>query len=184
MESSRDGSRQSQDIAEDEKATPAQRRVLKNFIVKPRAQFRFLAVLWGASMISLILYFAVFALSVSRMLMQIGVNYEIDASLLQQVQDGLQVALVVGCVLLFVICIVNLGVIVVFSHRVFGPAVAINRMIQDLKEGRYERRGSLRNKDEFQEIMSNLNQLASELESKYGVGSAEKPNSEVMGNQQ
>ena len=45
------------------------------------------------------------------------------------------------------------------THRLIGPTVAIKRFVQDLNAGRLEQEFTLRNKDELQDIVDDLNKL-------------------------
>lgn len=69
----------------------------------------------------------------------------------------------------FAAVMVGFGVLIsiAITHRVFGPIVQINRVIEELKKGNYSVRGKLRAKDEFQEVMNDLNELATTLESRH-----------------
>jgi signal transduction histidine kinase len=51
-----------------------------------------------------------------------------------------------------------------YSFRIFGPQVAIERHIQALMEGDYKARVHLRRHDEFAELAERLNHLAEVLE--------------------
>lgn len=62
----------------------------------------------------------------------------------------------------YVLCIV--AICVVYSQRVFGPAVAIRRQIEALKNGDYAARVHLRDGDAFRDIETDLNELAEILE--------------------
>lgn len=52
------------------------------------------------------------------------------------------------------------------THRVVGPVVAIKRQIENLRQGNYKVRVSLRAGDELKEIAEQLNMLAEELQDK------------------
>jgi hypothetical protein len=53
------------------------------------------------------------------------------------------------------------------THRYYGPIVALTRILQELKSGNYKARVHLRQKDEFQNLATELNLLAEHLDSKY-----------------
>ncbi len=63
----------------------------------------------------------------------------------------------------YVLCVV--AICIVYSQKVFGPAVAIRRQIEALKNGDYAARVHLRNGDAFRDIERDLNELAEILES-------------------
>jgi signal transduction histidine kinase len=49
------------------------------------------------------------------------------------------------------------------THRFYGPIIAINRFISELKKGNYSARITLRQKDELQDVAKHLNELAESL---------------------
>lgn len=53
-----------------------------------------------------------------------------------------------------------------FSHRVSGPMVAISRLVENLIQGHYDQRVTLRQSDEFHQLAHRLNELAEALEKK------------------
>jgi signal transduction histidine kinase len=50
------------------------------------------------------------------------------------------------------------------ANRIFGPMVAIKKMIEKLKDGNYTGRIHLRKNDEFNDVADELNLLAEKLE--------------------
>lgn len=69
--------------------------------------------------------------------------------------------------LLFIVLgLVSFIISVTFSARITGPMVAVNRMLDDLMAGNYSKRINLRDGDEFHDIATRLNELASKLEAK------------------
>lgn len=53
------------------------------------------------------------------------------------------------------------------THRYYGPLVSIERFIDDLKEGQYQSRVTIRSKDELQDLAHKLNDLAEVLEKRH-----------------
>lgn len=53
---------------------------------------------------------------------------------------------------------------VIYSHRIFGPTVPIKRHLDNLINGRYDSRITLRPGDEFKDIADQLNVLAERLQ--------------------
>ena len=54
------------------------------------------------------------------------------------------------------------------THRYYGPIVSLERLINELKDGRYHSRVKIRAQDELQGLANNLNELAQALENKHG----------------
>ncbi len=50
------------------------------------------------------------------------------------------------------------------THRIFGPAEAMKKLLRDLNDGNYSSRIKLRKDDDFQETAAKLNRLAEKLE--------------------
>ncbi len=55
------------------------------------------------------------------------------------------------------------------THRVYGPLVSIRRFMEQLEEGSYAARLTIRKKDELQGLAQNLNKLAQVLEERHGA---------------
>lgn len=64
--------------------------------------------------------------------------------------------------LAYVLCV--LAVCLIYSQRIFGPAVAFRRHVEALKNGDYAARVHLRNGDAFTDLERDLNELAEILE--------------------
>lgn len=62
--------------------------------------------------------------------------------------------------------IVCVGMWIIYSHRIFGPTVPIQRHLDNLNEGNYESRIKLRPGDEFGPIADKLNTLAEKLQAR------------------
>lgn len=63
-----------------------------------------------------------------------------------------------------VLGLIALIITVVFVHRVVGPMVPIERMVDALCEGHFSARVTLRKKDEFQTLAAKLNKMAESIE--------------------
>ena len=71
-------------------------------------------------------------------------------------------------VIFFVIFLVVMFSIAFYlTHRYYGPLVSIERFIDDLKEGQYKSRVTIRSKDELQDLAHKLNDLAEVLEKRH-----------------
>ncbi len=70
---------------------------------------------------------------------------------------------------LFLIYIV-LSLILVFrmTHKVYGPLVSIERFIEQMGAGHYEKRLVIRKGDDLQRLASQLNKMASMLDRRHG----------------
>ncbi len=67
-----------------------------------------------------------------------------------------------------------LAITVMYTHRLVGPTVAFRRHIENIKNGDYASRIALRRSDAFNEVATELNELAQMLEaSEKGPGSSD-----------
>lgn len=89
-----------------------------------------------------------------------------DAALAASLQDRLMTVAILFfvCFLSFLLCTVFY--MVVLSHRVGGPIVAIVHFINELKKGNYDVKRNLRKNDELVPIMLELQDLAKILKEK------------------
>lgn len=109
-----------------------------------------------------------FLLSLKDMIKTLAVVYNIEASVVDAINESIGTATytTIAVALLFGMISVSLGVIL--THRLIGPMVPIRRLIGQLAEGQYGVQGRLRTKDDYQEIMNELNRLSVSLAEKHG----------------
>lgn len=68
----------------------------------------------------------------------------------------------IGVLILY--ALTNLGISVLFTHRLVGPTIAFRRHIQSMIDGQYKSRVILRKADAFLEVADDLNKLAEKFE--------------------
>jgi signal transduction histidine kinase len=97
-----------------------------------------------------------------------------DAALAASLQDRLMTVAILFfvCFVSFILCTVFY--IVVLSHRVGGPIVAIVHFINELKKGNYDVKRNLRKNDELVPVMFELQELAKILKGKGSLNDKEK----------
>ena len=61
-----------------------------------------------------------------------------------------------------------LGVVFRLTHRYYGPLVSIERFVENVTAGNYDKRAKIRDKDELQRLVGKLNTMAEMLESRHG----------------
>jgi len=54
------------------------------------------------------------------------------------------------------------------THRYYGPLVSIERFVGEVSRGEYDKRVTIRNRDELQRLAAKLNAMAETLEKKHG----------------
>ena len=73
-------------------------------------------------------------------------------------------AILFGCLIGYVIGLFS--VVFFTTHRYYGPLVAINRFLDQLSEGNYQARVTIRKGDELQDLVEKLNGFARFLDNK------------------
>jgi len=61
-----------------------------------------------------------------------------------------------------------MGVIFRLTHRYYGPLVSIERFVDNITAGNYDKRAKIRDKDELQRLVAKLNLMAEALERRHG----------------
>jgi methyl-accepting chemotaxis protein len=69
-----------------------------------------------------------------------------------------------GILLTYVLTIFT--VVILRTHKIYGPMVAIRRFVEDLGNGNYSGRLRIRERDDFQDLAQNLNEVAQVLENR------------------
>ena len=64
--------------------------------------------------------------------------------------------------------VVLFGVVFRLTHRYYGPLVSVERFVNDITEGRYNKRATIRTNDELQRLVARLNRMAETLERRHG----------------
>jgi hypothetical protein len=143
-------------------------RSMRNILLRPEFQLKYSFYFVGMTLITMGGVFLLFLLSLEDMIATLAVVYRIEPEVIGAIQDSLRTAtfttIVVGA--LFGLISVSLGIIL--THRLIGPMVPIRRLIQQLSEGQYGIQGRLRNKDDYQDVMNDLNRLSLKLSERHG----------------
>lgn len=147
-----------------------QRRSFRSLFIEPFKQVKFGLSFLGLSSLFLII--------MAYMIIQGFLSQYDQLMQLYNVTDqGAKYALITNdifihnMVYLSVIYLIYILVLFFFvfkiTHRFYGPTVAIDRFIKQMKEGNYSFRLSIRKKDELQNVIQNLNSLAEVLEKRH-----------------
>ncbi len=143
-------------------------RSMKNILLRPEFQLKYSFYFVGMTLITMGAVFLLFLLSLEDMISTLAVVYRIEPEVIGAIQQSLKTAtfttIVVGA--LFGMISVSLGIIL--THRLIGPMVPIRRLIKQLAEGQYGVQGRLRTKDDYQEVMNDLNKLSQALSERHG----------------
>ncbi len=145
-----------------------QRRQLKNVFFKPSRQIR-LAMMLLAGSVALYCLYVINLLRVNLYnLEEAATQFQIPVDYFESFNRSASLSVLFVSIfgLLLTLTILALGVLV--SKRIYGPMVPTVRFIKELRAGNYAARGKLRKGDEFQELMDELNGLASDLQTRVG----------------
>lgn len=144
------------------------KRYIKNFILRPVTQFRYVFLIFSILLLGLGFFQSFVMFNFGQTVVHAAEEYNLQGEVVQDIRESLALArnvLIMSFVFVWAASII-LGLYI--THRFLGPAVQIRRLIEDLKEGRYSSRVSLRKGDEFQDLMADMNGLAAALEKKHG----------------
>ena len=134
-------------------------RRIRGLLVKPHSQLRFAFMLFGAGLLFLVVLVAYLLLSFNSTIESLHAYYQIDASVIDRLQTALFSTIVMTVIFGVVLAAITFSAGIALSHRIFGPVVPFQRHLNNLIEGNYSSRVSLRKRDEFQELMISMNQL-------------------------
>lgn len=138
-------------------------RSMKNILLRPEFQLKYSFYFVGMTLVTMGAVFLLFLLSLEDMVSTLAVVYRIEPEVVGAIQQSLRTATftTIAVAVLFGIISVSLGIIL--THRLVGPMVPIRRLIRQLTDGEYGVQGRLRTKDDYQEVMSELNGLSKKL---------------------
>lgn len=138
-------------------------RSMKNILLRPEFQLKYSFYFVGMTLVTMGAVFLLFLLSLEDMIATLAVVYRIEPEVIGAIQQSLRTATftTIAVAALFGIISVSLGIIL--THRLVGPMVPIRRLIRQLNNGEYGVQGRLRTKDDYQEVMAELNQLSNTL---------------------
>lgn len=141
----------------------AHQRSMKNILLRPEFQLKYSFYFVGMTLVTMGAVFLLFLLSLEDMITTLAVVYRIEPEVVGAINQSLKTATftTVTVALLFGVISVSLGIIL--THRLVGPMVPIRRLIQQLSDGEYGAQGRLRTKDDYQEVMNELNELSKKL---------------------
>lgn len=138
-------------------------RSMKNILLRPEFQLKYSFYFVGMTLVTMGGVFLLFLLSLEDMISTLAVVYRIEPEVIGAIQQSLRTATytTIAVAILFGLISVSLGIIL--THRLVGPMVPIRRLIRQLTDGEYGVQGRLRTKDDYQEVMSELNVLSKKL---------------------
>lgn len=143
-------------------------RQLSSVMVDAKGQLRLfvpLAILLCGSMTLVITLYRVMASSLGEFTQLASAECITVLANFIEVLYRLEIIVSVGFIGLGILTFV-LGIF--YSHRIYGPKVALIRQVKSLIEGDYSAEAKLRKHDEFQDLAAELNRLAQSLRERHG----------------
>lgn len=142
-------------------------RSMKNILLRPDFQLKYSFYFVGMTLVTMGAVFLLFLLSLEDMVSTLAVVYRIEPEVIGAIQQSLRTATytTVAVAVLFGVISISLGI--VLTHRLIGPMIPIRRVIRQLNNGEYGAQGRLRTKDDYQEVMAELNQLSVTLAARH-----------------
>jgi signal transduction histidine kinase len=119
----------------------------------------FLILPVASTLITYYLHYKVEKIIRTTLINQIPVAPEITESM-----RSLQMVATFGAVGIILLSVFASILFMLYSHRLFGPIVAIERHVNNLCQGIYTSKITLRNYDEWKEIARGLNQITGVLQ--------------------
>lgn len=149
-------------------------RSMKNILLRPEFQLKYSFYFVGMTLVMMGAVFILFLFSLEDMVATLAIVYRIEPEVVGAIQQSLKTATftTITVAILFGVISVSLGIIL--THRLVGPMVPIRRLIRQLNDGEYGVQGRLRTKDDYQEVMNELNQLSKTLGEKYPQSTGSK----------
>lgn len=143
-------------------------RSLKNLVLRPEFQLKYSFYFVGLTLLIMGGVFLLFLFSLEDMIRTVAVIYRIESDVVAAIQSSIHTATytTLGIAVVFGIVSVSLGVIL--THRLVGPMIPIRRLIQQLNNGEYGAVGKLRDRDDYKEVMDDLNKLSQTLAKRHG----------------
>jgi nitrogen fixation/metabolism regulation signal transduction histidine kinase len=142
-------------------------RSMKNILLRPEFQLKYSFYFVGMTLVTMGAVFLLFLLSLQDMISTLSTVYRIEPDVIEAIQQSLKTAGVTTITVTVIFAAIAVSIGIVLTHRLVGPMVPIVRLIQQLKNGEYGVQGRLRNRDDFHEVMHELNSLSEKLAEKY-----------------
>jgi signal transduction histidine kinase len=143
------------------------KRDFRNILISPDRQLRMIALVTfvcGMTYLASVYYIIKHLISELAMASSaIGSQMDFQDKMIMAIQHSMFSIGVVGVVLIVLLAV---GLLIL-SHRIYGPLVPIKRFIQQIREGDYAARVSIRDEDELHDLVVELNEMAVTLEKRH-----------------
>ncbi len=143
-------------------------RSMKNLLLRPDFQLKYSFYFVGITLVVMGAVFMLFLLSLKDMIKTLAAVYTIETSVVEAINESIGTATYTTIVVALLFGLISISLGVILTHRLIGPMIPIRRLIEQLADGAYGTQGRLRSKDDYQEIMNDLNRLSKVLADKHG----------------
>ncbi|MEY4631206.1 MAG: hypothetical protein RIQ81_1326 [Pseudomonadota bacterium] len=143
------------------------RRSVRNFLLQPflQIQLGLYSVLLSFAFAGVIAWlFYAYLNRFATVVIQLTDAEEQVLELLYSSLDQMRFS-VIGTIAVFLL--LNIGVSIIFTHKMVGPTIAFRRLIRGLSDGNYGLQVKLRDGDAFVEVADELNHLSNVLAEKH-----------------
>lgn len=144
---------------------------MKNILLRPEFQLKYSFYFVGITLLTMGAVFFLFLLSLDDMLSTLAVVYRIEPEVIGAIQQSLKTATFTTIAVAAIFAIISISLGIILTHRLVGPMIPIRRLIQQLTNGEYGVQGRLRTKDDYQEVMVDLNALSKILSERHPTSS-------------
>ncbi|MFH1407109.1 MAG: HAMP domain-containing protein [Candidatus Omnitrophota bacterium] len=133
--------------------------IRRHYLVKKRLQFRIALIVLGAAVISSVVagiavYFAASITFGSKLALVYPAGRLVEA--MRQIYAVLFVCIILISPIIFIVAIL-------FSHKIAGPLIRIERTLDEIGSGNFDVQIKLRKHDELKDLAETINNMASSL---------------------
>jgi len=141
-----------------------EQRKARNILVRPGLQLKLPFYILLLTMAFVLLTLLLGNLYLEQVYVTMIENTTQSEYLQQVITEQMAAFKIISLLVLFVYAVLAVSISCVYTHRLLGPLIPIERHLKALKEGFYSHRLQLRKKDALHELADQLNELAEALE--------------------
>lgn len=141
-------------------------RRFRNFFIAPNKQLRLAFFAVSVGVITLLVFFAFQIFIFSNLIRNLAPMLPETMNVEPMLADSIHWSWIGFFLGALFFAILMSSVMVLISHRIYGPMVAIRKHLTSILQGEYEHRTHLRKHDEFKEVAEDLNRLSQILREK------------------
>ncbi len=141
-----------------------EQRKARNILVRPGLQLKLPFYILLLTMAFVLLTLLLGNLYLEQIYVTMIENTTQSEYLQQVITEQMAAFKIISLLVLFVYAVLAVSISCVYTHRLLGPLIPIERHLKALKEGFYSHRLHLRKKDALHELADQMNELAEALE--------------------